>query len=1205
MKKLTCCLLFLVQYLNLCAQSGNQEIEKSIFNCITHIRYGMTHCLPQNQPYDFQLYADTIHQYLYVDSVKVNLSTELLAKITLQSLFVETKDHRTDYKDIQKSLLITHKFEAFYDPYFVSCAQGLGVYYMTQEKYEEASKAYQLALKALPKVFNNKPNYMEVQLYHNLADIYFLLRQYSQSLEYRKRAVKGIEQLEGSRSDNYFNGINNLAVQYSIAGMPQQSDSCLTIYSHRIENDPQVTMEEKVTFYENRANAANEIGNSEDAIKYYEKAIEYAYNDSIKIEEYFRIGLIQAGEKDDDSTIHTIDRLLSFIEAAEQPDKGLLFRVAQLCSNIPTANKQREKVINLYEFSKGKKSVSHLAQQAYIHWISGHYGVANKMVRQAMLLADKTIEEDPAFLQGNDILDLTVVLTKMADMPNTIRYESLALTDCIKLYGKDHPIVLSMMSHIAGCHLINGDYQEAENIADAGLHIAPKESTERADFAETKAASLAFKGQFMQAAEYYTQSAQAQSDVHRLFDSYFNLSGCLISEYDLRKTNKDNRLPLEEIDTLLHVAVTELSALRERSFSPTGLEAFYVLNTQASYAWLRGDLAQMKDYALQAENIIETYIADPELKQDCLESLAFYHLLAKDYKKVLSMTDSFTPQLAVTNYIRNQLLSEAWLGLGNKEKAQKYYLQQAEDVIAQIKKNFVYMTEKERTQYWNVFKQSIYDAGKYAESYGKPSEFAGALYDMALFSKGLLLRSSIKLYKDLEHNGDSIVLDKLNTVRRLRMGIADGKGNGNTRFYEKEAERLEKELMIQSKEIKDFTQSATCNWKTIKERLVDDDLAIEFIIYYTPDSIGHYAALLLRNKYKNPILVDIAEKDRLESQLSDLAVNKENAGCIWQPLAVYLEGVRNIYFSPTGLLHKFGIEYLPFEDVELISDKYQIYRLSSTMQLVWREDTKRSQSTIGKAVLYGGMEFDLDSQTLAETMQDTHDRETERASNMRLTYLEGTLSEVDTISALLSKAGTKTRLCTGIEGTEHSFKNLSNQDYNLIHIATHGFCTIDKTSSGDMTSLARFQSVKAGPNPMMYRSGLFFSGANIALQNNPLPDGIDDGILTAQEISLLDLQQTDLVVLSACVTGGGDITGEGVFGVQRGFKLAGVNSIIMSSWNVSDKATLLLMSRFYENLLNGCGKQKALLQAIKEVKSQEQYKDYRFWAPFLLIDALD
>jgi CHAT domain-containing protein len=170
------------------------------------------------------------------------------------------------------------------------------------------------------------------------------------------------------------------------------------------------------------------------------------------------------------------------------------------------------------------------------------------------------------------------------------------------------------------------------------------------------------------------------------------------------------------------------------------------------------------------------------------------------------------------------------------------------------------------------------------------------------------------------------------------------------------------------------------------------------------------------------------------------------------------------------------------------------------------------------------------------------------------------------------------------------------------------------------------------------RSGLLFAGANNALKGKPLPEGVDDGILTAQEISRLDLRGLDLVVLSACETGLGEITGDGVFGLQRGFKKAGAQSILMSLWKVDDTATQMLMTQFYTNLTSGMSKRKSLLEAQRYVREYETevevtnltlwqqrqdqkssvenntttqlekvrpYEDPKYWAAFILLDALD
>ena len=118
-----------------------------------------------------------------------------------------------------------------------------------------------------------------------------------------------------------------------------------------------------------------------------------------------------------------------------------------------------------------------------------------------------------------------------------------------------------------------------------------------------------------------------------------------------------------------------------------------------------------------------------------------------------------------------------------------------------------------------------------------------------------------------------------------------------------------------------------------------------------------------------------------------------------------------------------------------------------------------------------------------------------------------------------------------------------------------------------------------------------------------MPEGIEDGILTAKEISGMDLRSTDMVVLSACQTGLGEITDEGVFGLQRGFKKAGVHTIIMSLWSVDDNATKLIMTEFYSNLIKGMTKREAFLKAQRTLKTTAGFENPRFWAAFIMLDG--
>ncbi len=137
------------------------------------------------------------------------------------------------------------------------------------------------------------------------------------------------------------------------------------------------------------------------------------------------------------------------------------------------------------------------------------------------------------------------------------------------------------------------------------------------------------------------------------------------------------------------------------------------------------------------------------------------------------------------------------------------------------------------------------------------------------------------------------------------------------------------------------------------------------------------------------------------------------------------------------------------------------------------------------------------------------------------------------------------------------------------------------------------------------RSGLFLSGANLGLKGIQLPQDVEDGVLTAKELSDMNLGSIELVVLSACQSGLGETSGEGVFGLQRGFKLAGAKSLLMSLWKVDDKATQLLMTEFYRQFLNGKSKIESLRLAQQAVRSHSEYQDPEFWAGFILLDALN
>lgn len=267
------------------------------------------------------------------------------------------------------------------------------------------------------------------------------------------------------------------------------------------------------------------------------------------------------------------------------------------------------------------------------------------------------------------------------------------------------------------------------------------------------------------------------------------------------------------------------------------------------------------------------------------------------------------------------------------------------------------------------------------------------------------------------------------------------------------------------------------------------------------------------------------------------------------------------------------------------------------------------------AAVFGGAIYDLDSAQMSENksrykadyyLSNKYLSESISSSNIGdktrgdvWNYLEGTLIESNIVSDLLEKHGVNVRLFTGKDASEDVFKSLNAKNSpSIIHISTHGFFYPEPEKTNKSERIMSQIFVKA-ENPML-RSGLILSGANRVWTGEGTIAGVEDGVLTSFEVSNMDLQNTELVVLSACETGLGDIkSGEGVYGLQRAFKVAGVKSIIMSLWKVPDKETVELMELFYLNWLGGMTKHEAFYESQKEMR--KKYDPY-YWAAFILIE---
>lgn len=605
--------------------------------------------------------------------------------------------------------------------------------------------------------------------------------------------------------------------------------------------------------------------------------------------------------------------------------------------------------------------------------------------------------------------------------------------------------------------------------------------------------------------------------------------------------------------------------------------------------------------------------------------------------------------LGYQDFLRNLTLFH--MDASHWEEAAKYASLSVQGLRKVIYSNFQYMSSKERNLFLKKYQNYLQDIlPNLCLKMKTDSLLSATLYDAQLLNKGLLLASEVELKQFLLENNEQEAIILIDSIARIKNQLNNAYQITSPQYDEsllknqrKKMENLEKELVRMSRTYGDFTGPMNKNWKDIRKELGPGEMAIEFIQAPTEDGNNLYAALLLDKNMTSPELITLTDEKNIESIGSERYYTTTTLySLVWEKILSAHPMVKKIYFSPAGILHNIAIEYLPNSDSTYIHEKISCYRLSSTRELVMN----RIENTNKKVSLYGGLQYDLEEKDLLVEQKIYGD--TQRGYSLSVdidslslrgsaSYLPATKDEVTEIETVLSRLPYDVQLYLGDKGSEASFKHLSGTGNRIIHVASHGFYfseqeTREKQKLLFLNSENNFISKE---DKALTRSGLLLSGANYILKGGKLSPGTEDGILTAQEISLLNFKGLDLAVLSACQTGLGEIKGDGVFGLQRGFKKAGANTLLMTLWKVDDKATQLFMSYFYKNLVTGKSKQKALSEAQRDLRdyeiekeitedqsrrplsaharSQENkkvkikikpYKKPRYWAGFILLDAI-
>ena len=640
------------------------------------------------------------------------------------------------------------------------------------------------------------------------------------------------------------------------------------------------------------------------------------------------------------------------------------------------------------------------------------------------------------------------------------------------------------------------------------------------------------------------------------------------------------------------------------------------------------------------------------LIQDCLlakDSITYIHALSI-YGSYLAMNEKYKEAIEIehkaNNFVYKHFGEESPMRIAsyyrfcsyfarlNMHDSVKTYLDLFYNANSSLtKRSFEFLTEEELAFY--LSKNNFLTFSLLSIIDPLQTSITEYSFNDAIAYKGVLQHAIIKRNRIFSKKDSLKTL--YDSISHLQRAIAQEYSNGNSNRindYKSQCDKLSKKLILMAGEQNILTH---LQWHDIQQLLDPHEAAIEFVLFPKSEGLleprdNIYAALLIRKNDPKPLLVNTFKESDLKILLGNVKIKRieyvnklyyssnknPNANTlyqlVWKNIIPFLQNIKTIYFSPVGLLNTINASALPISPTKNLQDSFNLVLVQSTRNLAELKIPIENQ-TNREILLVGGVNYNILNNTdLATNLENVNSFSLSTRSsfsfynndttyrNLKWKYLPGSLYEVDKLHSIFKNENWNCIKYTGNEATEAEFKSYGKSTFrenspSIIHISTHGFFFSDPNDPSSLNNA--FQRCK---DPMI-RSGLILSGANqFWQQSNPKIADEEDGILTAYEISLMDLRNTDLVVLSACETGLGEVQGsEGVYGLQRAFKIAGVKNIIMSLWQIPDKQTAELMELFYKNWLIKKMSIRAALFTAQKTMRDKKLEPY-YWAGFVLME---
>ncbi|MFH1051414.1 MAG: CHAT domain-containing tetratricopeptide repeat protein [bacterium] len=871
-----------------------------------------------------------------------------------------------------------------------------------------------------------------------------------------------------------------------------------------------------------------------------------------------------------------------------------------------------------------------LGDLGFLYDARGDYKQAELLYKEALERKRRLYKNDhPDLAQG--INNMAVFYYTRVDYKKAEPMYIEALEMYRRLFKNDHPDLAQGINNIAGFYKDIGDYKQAETLFIEALEMRrglfKGDNPELANSINSMAYFYNGRGDYKLAEPLYKEALEMYRRIFKVdhpdlamiinnMAYFYNVVG----DYKLAET--------------LYKEALEMS---RRIYIGDHPNLATSINNMAGFYKDIGDYKQAEPLFKEAlEMTRHIYIDDHPDLANSIGNMAYFYQAIGDYtkaeplyKEALEMYRRIFkgdhPDLAKT--INN--MAGFYNANYDYKQAEPLYKEALEVYKNMINNYFPSLSEREKKLFWSTVSKNFEDFNSFAvkRAVENPSIISN-MYDIQLYSKGLLFNATSKVKKRILNSNDSILIDKYMEwtekknflVKLYSMTEAERKKNNfNIDSIENLANELEKELSLKSEQFAQSYEKKKVTWRTIQGLLKPDEAAVEVVRFRYNDGKRftdtiYYAFLIVNEQTEeHPDLVVLENGNKLENEFYNEYREKiktrdedmRSFSRYWEKLHEKLKGYKKIYFSADGIYNKLNPSTLLMPDGKYLLDIQDIQQLNSTKDiLMGYYQTKQESNIYNSAVLIGNPNFGMVENKVREAsrkMKEEQDDEKiwEPMASTRgisLSQLPGTEKEINDIDKFLKGRNWVVNSYLGDMALKTAVKTANSP--RVLHIATHGLFLEDvKLESNKQFG---FEEQKLVENPLL-RSGLFFTGAdNYLKSDSSKPSGDENGILTAYEAMSLDLDKTELVVLSACETGLGEIkNGEGVFGLRRAFQQAGAKTVVMSLWTVNDEATQELMSNFYSNWVTGMTKRDAFSKAQQIIK--DKYKDPYYWGAFVMV----